>query len=178
VYQPYLITSGGRARPCVPRSSAWIVKDLALRGGIVWQTDDSKTSDAEPIPVKNRSSAKSPRQNHVSVPLASAKVAPPAKGESVEPHGGPKRYLSVKQVVQQLNNAVSDKLIYKLVAEGKLRANKATGKVLIEVDSLNELMGESRPAVRPPQQPPPPRRPRGRPRGRMPRPKEKRIELW
>ena len=75
-----------------------------------------------------------------------------------------KNYLSVQQVVKRLNNAVSGKLVYKLVAIGKLRANRATGKVLIEEDSLVELMeGKSRgPPV--PEEPPPPVRPRGRPK--------------
>lgn len=75
-----------------------------------------------------------------------------------------KNYLSVKQVVQRLNGAVSPKLIYKLIALGKLRANRAMGKVLIEEESLNELLeGPPRPPPAP-EEPPPRQRARGRPR--------------
>lgn len=68
-----------------------------------------------------------------------------------------KSYLSVRQVVQRLNGAVSAKLVYKLIAMGKLRANRATGKVLVEEESLAELMG-GKPATAVPELPPPPRR--------------------
>lgn len=78
-----------------------------------------------------------------------------------------KRYLSVKQVVAALNGAVSAKLIYKLIAQGKLRVNRATGKVLVEEESLAELM-EGKPAPPIPELPPPPQRPRGRPRKQEP----------
>jgi hypothetical protein len=82
-----------------------------------------------------------------------------------------KSYLSVKQCVAMLNGAISGKLIYALVAKGKLRSNRNTGKLLIEEDSLVELMeGEARPVV--PEEPPPPVRPRGRPK------KKETIELW
>lgn len=75
-----------------------------------------------------------------------------------------KSYLSAKQVVQRLNGAISVKLVYKLAAMGKLRANRATGKLLIEEDSLVELMeGQARPPPVP-EETPPPVRPRGRPR--------------
>jgi hypothetical protein len=81
-----------------------------------------------------------------------------------------KSFLSAKQVVERLNRAISVKLVYKLIAQGKLRANRATGKVLIEEESLEELMGKARgPPV--PEEPPPPRRPRGRP-------KKQPAELW
>lgn len=60
------------------------------------------------------------------------------------------------------------KLVYKLAAQGKLRVNRATGKLLIEEDSLIELMAGP-PDV--PSEPPPPVRPRGRP-------KKDRIRLW
>jgi hypothetical protein len=74
-----------------------------------------------------------------------------------------KSYLSVKQVVERLNGAISVKLVYKLIEQGKLRANRATGKVLVEEDSLVELMeGPRKPVVE--EEPPPPKRPRGRPR--------------
>ncbi|WP_337177528.1 hypothetical protein [Paludisphaera sp.] len=84
--------------------------------------------------------------------------------------GGLKSYLSVKQCVARLNGSVSAKLIYALVARGRLRANRATGKLLVEEDSLIDLMeGPPRP---PPaaEEPPPPRRGRGRPKREM--------ELW
>jgi hypothetical protein len=82
-----------------------------------------------------------------------------------------KSYLSVKQVVQRLNGAISVKLVYKLANQGKLRSNRATGKLLIEEDSLVELM-EGQPRGPPvPEEPPPPVRPRGRP-------KKKAMELW
>jgi hypothetical protein len=82
-----------------------------------------------------------------------------------------KSYISVRQVVQRLNGAVSVKLIYKLVGQGKLRGNRATGKLLVEEDSLVELMeGNRKPAV--PEEPSPPVRPRGRPR------KPKPMALW
>jgi hypothetical protein len=81
-----------------------------------------------------------------------------------------KSYLSVRQVVQRLNNAVSAKLVYKLVSQGKLRANRATGKLLVEEDSLVELLDGPR-SEPVPQVPPPPVRPRGRP-------KQKERQLW
>ena len=79
-----------------------------------------------------------------------------------------KSFLSVKQVVQRLNGAVSAKLIYKLASQGKLKANRATGKLLIEEESLLELMEPRGPPV--PEEPPPPIRKRGRPK--------KKMELW
>jgi hypothetical protein len=54
-----------------------------------------------------------------------------------------KSYLSAKQVVQKLNGAISVKLIYRLVEQGKLRANRSLGKVLIEEDSLIELLEDN-----------------------------------
>lgn len=70
-----------------------------------------------------------------------------------------KRWLSVKQAVAALNNAVSSKLIYRLVAQGKLAANKALGKILIDEESLLRLLEPL-----PVETPPPPQRPRGRPK--------------
>ncbi len=81
-----------------------------------------------------------------------------------------KTYLSVRQVVDKLNGAVSGKLIYALVARGTLRVNRSLGKLLIEEDSLIELM-EGNQRAPPPEQPPPPVRPRGRP-------KKKPMTLW
>ena len=81
-----------------------------------------------------------------------------------------KRYLSVKQVVETLNGAVSVKLIYKLIAQRKLRVNRATGKVLVEEESLIELM-QGKPTTPVPELPPPRQRPRGRPR-------KNEAELW
>lgn len=80
-----------------------------------------------------------------------------------------KSYLSVRQVVERLNGAVSAKLVYKLIATGKLRANRATGKVLVEEESLAELM-EGKAVAGVPEQPPPARR------GRFGRKKD--AELW
>ena len=78
-----------------------------------------------------------------------------------------KSFLSAKQVVARLNGAISVKTVYKLVSLGKLRANRATGKVLVEEDSLVELMeGPSKPLVL--EAPPPPVRPRGRPKKTLP----------
>jgi hypothetical protein len=77
-----------------------------------------------------------------------------------------KNYISVRQVVQRLNGAVSVKLIYKLAAQGKLRANRATGKLLIEEESLVELLEPPKPVM--PELLPPPVRPRGRPRKKEP----------
>ena len=74
-----------------------------------------------------------------------------------------KSYLSVRQVVARLNGAVSAKLIYALVACGKLRANRRLGKILIDEDALAELLEPPTPAPVP-EMPPPPVRPRGRPR--------------
>ena len=80
-----------------------------------------------------------------------------------------KSYMSVRQVVQRLNGAVSVKLIYKLVEQGRLRGNRATGKLLVEEDSLIELMeGNRNPPV--PEEPPPPIRPIGRPKKPKPMP--------
>lgn len=81
-----------------------------------------------------------------------------------------KSFLSVKQVVQRLNGAVSVKLIYRLCAQGRLRCNRRLGKLLIEEDSLVELLDPPRPPPAP-EEPPPPRRPRGRP-------KKQGLELW
>lgn len=86
--------------------------------------------------------------------------------------GGLKSYLSVEQVVKRLNGAVSGKLVYKLVATGKLRGNRATGKLLIEEDSLVELMGGQARPPPVPELPPPPQRPRGRPK------KRPEADLW
>lgn len=81
-----------------------------------------------------------------------------------------KSYLSVKQVVQRLNGAVSAKLIYRLAAQGRLRTNRSLGKLLIEEESLVDLLEPPKPPP-PPEMPPPPRRPRGRP-------KRKEVQLW
>lgn len=78
---------------------------------------------------------------------------------ALAPGAAMKSYLSVKQVVRRLNGAVSAKLVYKLIATGKLRANRATGKVLVEEDSLVELMEGGRPPPVP--EAPPPRPGRG-----------------
>lgn len=74
-----------------------------------------------------------------------------------------KSFLSVRQVVQRLNGAISVKLVYSLCAQRKLRCNKATGKVLVEEESLTELLEPPRPPPVP-EEPPPPQRPRGRPK--------------
>jgi hypothetical protein len=58
-----------------------------------------------------------------------------------------KNYLSARQVVARLNGAISVKLVYRLVQQGKLRANRQLGKVLIEEESLLELLEGPRPAV-------------------------------
>lgn len=81
-----------------------------------------------------------------------------------------KSFLSVKQVVARLNGAVSAKLIYKLASQGKLRCNRNLGKLLIEEDSLLEILEPRGPPV--PEEPPPPKRPRGRPK------KRQEFELW
>ncbi len=60
-----------------------------------------------------------------------------------------KSYLSVRQCVARLNGAVSIKLIYALVKKGRLRANRALGKLLVEEDSLLELLNEE-PTLPPP----------------------------
>ena len=57
--------------------------------------------------------------------------------------------------------------IYKLTAIGKLRRNRALGKLLIEQDCLVELLEPPRPPPAP-ELPPPPQRPRDRPK-KMPR---------
>lgn len=80
-----------------------------------------------------------------------------------------KSFLSAKQCVAKLNGSVSVKLIYKLAAQGRLRSNRNTGKLLIEEDSLTELLeGPVKPVV--PEEPPPPVRPRGRPKKPAPMP--------
>lgn len=79
-----------------------------------------------------------------------------------------KVYLSVKQAVKRLNRSVSAKLIYVLIARGKLRVNRNLGRILIEEDSLIELMAGP-PEV--PSEPPPPVRARGRP-------KKDKMPLW
>lgn len=83
-----------------------------------------------------------------------------------------KSYLSAKQVVARLNGAISLKLVYKLASEGKLRTNRATGKLLFEEESLEELMAGPPRAPPVPEELPPPVRPRGRPK------KKELIELW
>ena len=83
-----------------------------------------------------------------------------------------KSYISVKQVVARLNGAISVKLVYALIAKGKLRVNRAMGKMLVEEDSLIELL-EGTPRTPPlPEEPPPPVRPRGRPK------KQAAMPLW
>jgi hypothetical protein len=82
-----------------------------------------------------------------------------------------KTYLSVRQVVIRLNGAISAKLVYKLIAQGKLRVNRELGKILVEEDSLEELLAGPPTPEPVPQLPPPPVRPRGRP-------KRKTAELW
>lgn len=71
-----------------------------------------------------------------------------------------KSYLSARQVVARLNGAVSVKLVYKLIAEGKLRVNRSLGKLLVEEESLVELLEGT--ARAPPEMPTaaPPRRAR------------------
>ncbi len=96
--------------------------------------------------------------------MTRATIPDRVRGEAV------KSFLSAKQVVQRLNGAISLKLVYSLVAQGKLRANRATGKLLIEEDSLFELMEPAKPAV--PECPPPAVRPRGRPK------RKPEMELW
>ena len=92
--------------------------------------------------------------------------------DPIAPEAHMKSFLSAKQVVARLNGAISLKLVYSLVAQGKLRANRATGKLLIEEDSLVELM-EGKPRGPPvPEEPPPLQRPRGRPN------RKKVMELW
>ena len=66
--------------------------------------------------------------------------------------------------VSRLNHAISVKTVYKLVAQGKLRANRATGKLLVEEESLIRLMDGNPDQAMPEEAPPPPRRPPGRPR--------------
>jgi len=78
-----------------------------------------------------------------------------------------KTYLSARQVVQRLNGAISVKLVYQLVSRGKLRVNRALGKILIEEDSLIELLEPPKQ----PEEPPPPVRPRGRPKKQV-------VDLW
>lgn len=80
-----------------------------------------------------------------------------------------KTFLSVKQAVAALNHSVSAKLLYKLISQGKLRVNRATGKVLIEQDSLFELMATPE---EPASEPPPPVRKAGRPK------KAAALDLW
>lgn len=83
-----------------------------------------------------------------------------------------KTFLSVKQCVALLNGSVSGKLIYKLCSQGKLRANRNTGKLLVEEDSLIELMEGQARAPPVPEETPPPVMPRGRPK------KKAGLELW
>jgi hypothetical protein len=78
-----------------------------------------------------------------------------------------KSYLSVRQVVQRLNGSISVKLVYKLISNGKLRGNRATGKVLVEEDSLTELM-EGKPRA--------PTVPDARPQPRQRR--QQSVDLW
>lgn len=69
-----------------------------------------------------------------------------------------KSYLSARQVVQRLNGAISVKQVYKLISQGRLRVNRNLGKLLIEEDSLVELLeGKPRPPP-PPEEPPPKQR--------------------
>lgn len=74
-----------------------------------------------------------------------------------------KTYLSAKQVVERLNGAISVKHVYRLVAQGKLRANRKLGKVLIELESLIELLEGK----------PPPSRPTPKVKGTKPA-----VDLW
>jgi hypothetical protein len=78
-----------------------------------------------------------------------------------------KSYISVRQVVERLNSSISVKLVYKLIAAGKLRVNRSTGKVLVEEESLVELM-EGSPRAPPVPETPPPRRTQ----------RKETVELW
>jgi len=49
-------------------------------------------------------------------------------------------YLSVKQVRERLNGAISTRLVYKLIEAGKLRVNRSLGKVLVCEESLERLL--------------------------------------
>jgi hypothetical protein len=73
--------------------------------------------------------------------------------------------------VQLVNGSFSAKLLYALVTKGFLRVNRNLGKLLIEEDSLVELLEGKPRSPPPPEEPPTKRRPRGRPR------KEK-LDLW
>ncbi len=62
------------------------------------------------------------------------------------------------------------KVVYKLTEQGKLRANRATGKVVSDEDCLVQLMEE--PTKKPvPELRPPSQRPRGLP-------KKEEMQLW
>ena len=78
-----------------------------------------------------------------------------------------KSYLSARQVVERLNGSISVKLVYKLIGAGKLRVNRSTGKVLVEEDSLIELM-EGNPRPPPVPETPPSRR----------RQRREKVDLW
>ncbi len=171
-----------KARSWSPRRSNQIVGDTAKTGRSSWSGFDVEKAikNGRILFFKERVlNVPASRQEARSVQTGVAKEASPGKNF---PHGEQnppaKRYLSVKQVVQRLNHAVSGKLIYKLVATGKLKANKTTGKVLVEEDSLAELMEGTRSAGQVPQVAPPPKRPRGQPRGGAKGSGKKRIELW
>ena len=82
-----------------------------------------------------------------------------------------KSYLSVRQCVARLNGAVSVKLIYKLIKRGRLRVNRELGKLLVEEESLAELLAGPPKPPPVPEMPPPPKRPRGRPKKLQP-------QLW
>ncbi|MBA4190275.1 MAG: hypothetical protein C0467_20000 [Planctomycetaceae bacterium] len=162
------------------RSSAWIVGGdtkipfSALLGIQRIEKIESGQSTAESPSYKPSRSQKAPRP-------AIVDVEPEPSPERDAYAGGRnnlKRYLSVKQVVQRLNNAVSIKLIYKLIATGKLRANKVTGKVLIDEESLVELIEGASHSSQVKEQTQPLKRPKGRPRTKANRSGKMRIELW
>lgn len=52
------------------------------------------------------------------------------------------KYLSVRQVWDRLNRAISQKQIYNYVRSGRLHSTRAFGKVLILESSLDALLAE------------------------------------
>lgn len=49
-------------------------------------------------------------------------------------------WISVTEARKRLDHAVSNQTLYRLVHQGKVKATRVLGKILLDLDSLNELV--------------------------------------
>lgn len=102
----------------------------------------------EPTPRRN---GKDPAARNGKEPYPEPAPAPQGK-----PLPGPV-WVSVRQVVERLNNSVSKTLVYDLAERKVIRSAKLGGKLLIDWTSVEAVLVGQLPApAEPPAQPPPP----------------------